>query len=322
MRNNKVIVVGSYNVDMTITTDVFPQAGETVIGNGLTYGHGGKGANQAVSAARSGAQATLFAKVGLDPYGEQAVTAMALEGINTKHIQRSSGIPTGMASITVNGQGENSIVVVSGANWELSPGEVEHELGLLTDADILLTQLETPLDSVATAIKVAQQKDITVILNPAPAQKLPSDLLRDVDIITPNRIEAEMLTGIPISDEDSLLKAAQVLHTYGINIVIITLGTQGVFLSLSGESKLIPAINVEAVDTVGAGDVFNGVLAAHYSDIESIEAVISLAIIAAGLSVTRTGAQTAIPDLETIEAYQQQHSASVPGNLMCQTLLL
>ncbi|MEA3288121.1 MAG: ribokinase [Candidatus Marinimicrobia bacterium] len=313
MRSNRVVVVGSYNVDMTITTDVFPQAGETVIGNNLTFGHGGKGANQAVAAARSGAQTTLLAKVGMDQNGEQAINAMALEGINTEHIQKTDGIPTGMASITVNAQGENSIVVASGANWQLSAMEVEKEFGNITTADILLTQLETSLESVASAIRVARQRGITVILNPAPSQTLPADLLSDVDIITPNRIEAEMLTGVHITDDRSLLKAAEVLHSYGINLVLITLGTDGVFVSQPGDSKLIPAIKVAAVDTVGAGDVFNGVLAAHYSDIETIDAVVSLAIVAAGLSVTRTGAQTAIPDQEMIEAYQEQHSASVPG---------
>jgi len=313
MKSNKVIVVGSYNVDMTITTDVFPQAGETVIGKNLIYGHGGKGANQAVAAARSGAQTTLLAKVGIDQNGEQAINTLALEGINTEHIQKTAGIPTGMASITVNARGENTIVVASGANWQLSALEIEKELGNIPAADILLTQLETPLESVSTAIRVAREKDITVILNPAPAQPLPAELLSNVDIITPNRIEAEMLTGISITDDRSLLKAAEVLHSYGIDLVLITLGTDGVFVSEPGKSKLIPAIKVAAVDTVGAGDVFNGVLAAHFSDIETVESVVSLAIVAAGLSVTRTGAQTAIPDLETIEAYQQQHSASVPG---------
>ncbi len=313
MRNNKVIVVGSYNVDMTITTDVFPKAGETVIGNKLSYGHGGKGANQAVAAARAGAQTSLWAKVGDDQYGEQALDALTLEGISTQNIQKTQGTPTGMAAITVNGRGENSIVVVSGANWQLSAEDIEKDCDILTDADVLLTQLETPIESVSAAISCARKAGLTVILNPAPAQILPVDLLRNIDIITPNRIEAEMLTGITITDDNSLLKAAEMLHAHGISIVLITLGTQGVFVSHQGGSKLIPAIKVEAVDTVGAGDVFNGVLAAHYSDIDAIDEVVSLAIIAAGLSVTRTGAQTAIPDLESIKAFQNEHLVAVAG---------
>ncbi|NQV16086.1 ribokinase [bacterium] len=315
MRTNKVIVVGSYNVDLTITTNVFPKAGETVIGKNLTYGHGGKGANQAVAAARSGAQTSFLAKVGADQYGDQAIESLALEGINTQSIQKAKGIPTGMASITVNSQGENNIVVVSGANWQLSPMDIERECGIFADADILLTQLETPLDSVSAAIKCARATNAIVILNPAPAQSLSPELLKDVDIITPNRVEAEMLTGIHITDDKSLLKSAEILHTHGINLVLITLGTRGVFLSYPGKSMLIPAINVDVVDTVGAGDVFNGVLAAYYSNINSVEEVVTRAIVAAGLSVTSSGAQTSIPTLETIKAYQNEHfQASLAGS--------
>ncbi len=313
MRSNRVIVVGSYNVDMTITTDVFPKAGETVMGNYLSYGHGGKGANQAVAAARSGAETTLLAKVGDDQYGEQAVQAMVQERINTKAIQKATNSPTGMASITVNSQGENSIIVVSGANWELSASDVERRAHIFTEANVLLTQLETPMDSVVAAARTARENHVTVILNPAPAQILSTELLRDVDIITPNRVEAEMLSGVAISGQQSLESAADKLHSYGIGIVLITLGTQGVFLSHHGTQKLIPAIKVDTIDTVGAGDVFNGVLAAHYSGVDSIEEVVSLAIIASGISVTRTGAQTAIPDQEAIIAYQLEHSTVVAG---------
>jgi len=243
-----------------------------------------------------------------DQNGNQAVTALTLEGISTKAIQKATNAPTGMASIAVNSQGENSIVVVSGANWKLSANDINREAAIITAADVLLTQLETPLESVAAAIQCAQAGKVTVILNPAPAQTLPTDLLQHVDIITPNRIEAEMLTGITITDDQSLIKSARILHSYGIKIVLITLGRRGVFLSSPGKSKLIPAIKVAAVDTVGAGDVFNGVLAAHYSKNRPIETVVSLAIVAAGISVTRVGAQAAIPDIETVKAYQFKHS--------------
>lgn len=308
MRSNKVIVVGSYNVDMTINVDVFPQAGETVIGNNLAYGHGGKGANQAVAACLAGAKTSLLAKVGSDLYGNRAIEALTLKGVNTRSIQKEKVQPTGMAFITVDSMGENTIVVVSGANWKLSPHDIESESKVFTDGDVLLTQLETPLDSVSAAIKMAQKTDVTVILNPAPAQTLPPDLLKDVDIITPNRAEAEMLTGIKITDDESLIKSAEKLHSYGVKIVLITLGSEGVFMSHPGKSMLIPAIKVHAVDTVGAGDVFNGVLAAYYSNINTLEAVVERAMIAAGLSVTSAGAQTSIPTLEAIKSYQLEHS--------------
>lgn len=305
MKKNKVIVVGSYNVDMTITTDVFPRAGETVIGNNLIYGHGGKGANQAVAAARSGAQTTLLAKVGADQYGERAISALNAEGINTHYIQPTQGTPTGMASITVNAQGENSIVVISGANWKLSAADILENSKIFQDADILLTQLETPMESVEAAINIASSNGVTVILNPAPVQTLPPELYKDITIMTPNRGEAEMLTGIKITDSNSLARAADALHSYGIESVLITLGSEGVFISSPGKQKMIASIDVEAIDTVGAGDVFSGVLAANYTGQETLEDVVALAITAAGLSVTQRGAQTAIPCQKEVNAYLQ-----------------
>ena len=311
MKNNKVIVVGSYNLDMTITTNDFPQPGETVIGKSLTYGHGGKGANQAVAAARSGAQVRLLAKVGTDLNGDQAIDTLSREGIITSSIRKATDTPTGMAAITVNDHGENSIVVVSGANSTLSTAEVEHEESIISDADILLTQLETPLESVVSAIKCARKHRVCVILNPAPAQALSSDILSDVNIITPNLVEAEMLTNISISDDLTLKQAANKLHTFGVEIVIITQGARGVYLSNQGEGKFFPAIEVQAVDTVGAGDVFNGVLAAHYSGNGSLDQAVSFAVVAAGLSVTKRGAQSRIPDLEDIHAYLREQAVPV-----------
>jgi len=312
MKNNRVIVVGSYNLDMTITTAEFPQPGETVIGKSLTYGHGGKGANQAVAAARSGAQVRLLAKVGVDMNGEQAITALAGEGIVTSSIQKTVEAPTGMAAITVNDQGENSIIVVSGANSTLSASEVEHECQIFEDADVLLTQLETSLESVTTAIQCARKNHMCVILNPAPVRALSAEILSDVNIITPNMVEAEMLTNISIIDDKTLIQSATKLHSFGIEVVMITQGSRGVYISNQGEGKFIPAIEVQAVDTVGAGDVFNGVLAAHYSGIDSLYEAVSIAVVAAGLSVTKRGAQSGIPDLADIHAFQ--HEQAVPIN--------
>ncbi|NQT63136.1 MAG: ribokinase [Candidatus Marinimicrobia bacterium] len=311
MRKNKVIVVGSYNLDMTLTTAEFPKPGETVIGKNLTYGHGGKGANQAVAAARSGAQVHFLAKVGRDLNGEQAIASLTVEGIETQSIQRAINTPTGMAVITVNDQGENSIIVVSGANSTLSAAEVEHESQIFAGADVMLTQLETSMESVSAAITCAQKHAVCIILNPAPAKVLPQEILSKINIITPNVGEAEILTGISIKDEASLSQAANKLHAFGIEIVMITLGARGVYLSNQGESKLFPAIEVETIDTVGAGDVFNGVLAAHYSGSASLDEVVTLAVVAAGLSVTKPGAQSGIPDLADIHTFQRNQAVPI-----------
>ena len=300
---NKVVVVGSYNVDLTITTDRLPQIGETVLGKSLKYGHGGKGANQAVAAARAGAQVQFLAKVGRDQYGEQGIASLAQEGIRSDLILQQSGVPTGMAFITVNKQGDNSIVVISGANWNLTAADVQANADIIADADILLTQFETPLSSVAAAIEIAHSNGVKVILNPAPAKFIDAQILKGVTLLTPNRVEAEMLSGIKITDQQSLGKAAAQLHASGVEIVLITLGAEGVFVSSPGHQKLLPSMKVEAVDTVGAGDVFSGVLAALYTGPETLDQTVSLAIAAAGISVMSIGAQSAIPRLEDVKSY-------------------
>jgi len=305
---NKVIVVGSYNVDLTITTSVLPRVGETVIGNSLKYGHGGKGANQAVAAARAGATVSFLAKVGSDQYGDLAIEALSREGIGSEYIHQEPNSTTGMAFITVNRLGENTIVVASGANGTLSASDISQNAKIFDDADILLTQLETPMTSVAATIKSARQHNVKVILNPAPAQALDPDLLKDVTIITPNRIEAEMLTGTKINTDDDLARAADILHILGIETVLITLGSEGVFISSGGDQKILPANKVHAIDTVGAGDVFSGFLAAHYSGIDSLEQTVTLASAAAGMSVTRIGAQAAIPHIDEVKAYLKKHT--------------
>ncbi len=305
---NKVVVVGSYNVDMTITTEVLPKVGETVIGKSLKYGHGGKGANQAVAAARAGASVSFLAKVGSDQYGDRAIQALSLEGIGSEYIHQDSDTSTGMAFITVNRLGENSIVVASGANWTLSAADIINNAEIFNDAEILLIQLETPMSSVAAAIKNARLNHVKVILNPAPAQHLDPELLKDVTILTPNRVEAEMLTGIKIMDDEDLARSADLLHILGVETVLITLGDKGVFISNKGVQKLIPAVTVPAIDTVGAGDVFSGFLAAHYSGTDSLEKIVTLAGAAAGLSVTRRGAQASIPHLDEVKDYLKEHA--------------
>jgi len=302
---NKVVVIGSYNVDVTLCTETLPKVGETIIGKSLKYGHGGKGANQAVAACRSGASVTFLARFGEDQYGADAVQFLETEGITILQPHGHSSEPTGMAFITVNAEGENSIVVISGANGELSASDIRSSADTISASDVLLTQLETPIPAVAAAISTAHKHGVTVILDPAPVQELSLDLLKQVDIITPNLIEVEMLTGIKIINDAALPKAAQVLHQVGIETVLITLGGKGVYVSSPGLQKLIPTIDVEVIDTVGAGDVFSGVLAANYSGLATLEETIASAIVASGLSVTRMGAQTAIPRKADISAYME-----------------
>jgi ribokinase len=308
LMKNKVVVVGSYNVDIMIKTAHLPKRGETVLGNSICFSHGGKGANQAVAARRAEADVSFIARIGADSYGEKAICDLKKEGVCTEGITIDQNLPTGMASITVGQQGENCIVAVSGANSQLSLKDIEKRDSQIATADILLVQLETPLDTVAMAIKRAFENNTTVILDPAPAQKLKPEMLQQVTVITPNKGEAELLTGITITDEGSLIKASEMLQSFGVKVVLITLGKKGVFMSTKGHNQLIPAYPINALDSTGAGDVFNGVLAATYhEDTSSLVKAVSFAASAATLSATKLGTQTAIPYLKDIVAFIELH---------------
>lgn len=301
---NKIVVVGSYNVDITMQTEYFPGAGETVLGKSITFSHGGKGANQAVAAARAGGDVSIIARVGDDDYGRKAVKDLKKENVNTDGIIWDASAPTGMASITVNHEGENCIVAVSGANACLSPEDIKHKQDLIRSANLLLIQLETPLPTIEKAIQTAYEHNVCIILDPAPAQKIRPDILSMVSLITPNKGETELLTGRKISNDDSLNKAAKDLLSLGIKVVIITLGKKGIYLATKSESRKIPACPVKTIDSTGAGDVFNGVLAARYSPHEShFMKTAVYAVAAASLSVTRKGAQSAIPSACEIDEF-------------------
>ena len=306
---NKIVVVGSYNVDITIKSARLPKNGETVLGNSISFSNGGKGANQAVAAVRAGAEVSFIAKVGNDSYGEKAISDLHKEGINTSGITVDQDFHTGMASITVDSNGENCIVAVPGANSRLTPEDIEESNSVIASADFLLIQLETPLETVESAINLAYKNNTSVILDPAPARKLSPEILGKVTVITPNKGEAELLTGIKITNESTMVKASKQLLSNGIKVVIITLGESGVYLSTQEYNKLIPACVVDALDSTGAGDVFNGVLAAHFNTdaLLMVEAV-SRAVATASLSVTRLGAQTAIPYLKDVEVFRKMHT--------------
>ncbi len=291
----KILVVGSSNTDMVIKTHNFPVPGETILGGRFLMNAGGKGANQAVAAARLGGVVTFVGKIGDDIFGKQAVQHLEDEGINVGFVAVDPENPSGVAMITVDRNAENSIVVAPGSNGTLSPADFDKAWTKLAESDFVLMQLEIPIPTVEYIAGKAAEIQKKVILNPAPAAQLSNELLRNLYLITPNETEAELLTGTKVTDEQSALKAATQLHAKGVDVVIITMGAAGAFLLENGNSELIKAPKVDAVDTTAAGDTFNGALAVALSEGKSIRESIAFANKAASISVTRIGAQSSVP---------------------------
>lgn len=300
-----ILVVGSSNTDLIIKVPEIPRPGETLLGGQFQTFPGGKGANQAVAAARAGGEVVFIAAVGDDAYGSEAIRGYKEDKINTEDIKVCKGVPSGIAMITVSHKGENAITVASGANGELNPADLEEAEEAFVETDYMLVQLETPLETVRKAVELCAEFDTRVILNPAPAAELSDEILGKVDIITPNETEAEKLTGTKVENESSAILAADALHKNGIGTVIITMGSQGAFLSdtASGIKKMIPGFSVKAVDTTAAGDVFNGQLAVGLAEGLGLEEAILLAHSAAALSVQKLGAQSSIPRREETNSF-------------------
>lgn len=297
-------VLGSINVDHVIRVPYFPKAGETLSGYGYQIAYGGKGANQAVAAARLGAKVKFIGTIGADQIGQAMKTAFAQDGIDTSAIEAIPNQSTGLAMIQVSDEGENSIVISAGANADLSETKVEANRTTIEQADMLLIQLESPLQAVELAAKIAKSAGTTVVLNPAPAQALPETLLSCVDMITPNETEAEILTGVKVTDEQTAAQAAQIFHQKGIHTVLITLGSKGVYFSEQGKAGgIIAGFRVQAVDTTAAGDTFNGGLVTALLEGKPMREAIRFAHAAAAISVTRIGAQTAIPTRVEVERF-------------------
>ncbi len=290
----KIVVIGSINTDMVIRTPQIPIPGQTIIGTAFSITGGGKGANQAVAAARLGADVILVAKVGDDTFGKQAIENFTKENVSTKYITRHHIEPSGVALITVDGNGENTIVVSPGANSTLSPAEVLAAEKEIAQADAVLFQLEIPVDAVLTGLKIAKKYKKLTILNPAPAQNIDKEMYKYLDIIIPNQLEALFLTDMLVENDAS--EAAKCLHDKGIPVVIITLGEEGTYLSSDNIKTLIPAIKVEKViDTVAAGDTFCGALAVALTEGKQLTEAVKFANLAAGLSVAKPGTQSSIP---------------------------
>ena len=296
MKSKKIIVIGSSNMDMVVKTDHIPVPGETVLSGSFFMNAGGKGANQAVAVARLGGEVSFISKMGNDVFGKQFSQLFSDEGIDTRYIVSDEDLPSGVALITVDKAGENSIVVASGANANLKPDDIgEDARKQIAEASILLMQLEIPMETVEFAARQAAAHGVRVILNPAPVDILTTELLSHIDIITPNQTEAEMISGIKVVDIESSKQAARVICEKGVNSVVITMGARGSVIFHKETFSVVPAPVVKAIDTTAAGDVFNGALAVALSEGQELPAAVDFANRAAAISVTRLGAQQSIP---------------------------
>ena len=291
----RIIVIGSSNTDMVIKTEKLPAPGETILGGKFLMNPGGKGANQAVAASRLGGKITFITKRGNDLFGNQAVGLLMREGVDIKYIVKDPDLPSGVALITVDSTGENSIVVAPGSNGNLLKEDIPSVIFDTGKFEILLLQLEIPIETVEYSAVTASEHGIKVILNPAPARKLSDNLLKHTWLITPNETEAETITGVIITDIPSAERAAELIQERGVKNVIITLGEAGAYIKSENYTGLIPGIKVKPVDTTAAGDVFNGALAVAISEGSDLKDAVIFANKAASISVTRMGAQASAP---------------------------
>lgn len=295
MSLKKIVVIGSTNTDMVVKSRSIPVPGETVLGGAFMMNQGGKGANQAVAIARLQGEVTLIAKTGNDLFGQKTLEIFNAENIDTNFVFMDASSPSGVAIIMVDASGENSIVVASGANSNLNIQDINKVKEIIESAGILLMQLEIPMETVEFAAKMAKKKGVKVILNPAPAAFLSDDLLKCLYAIIPNESEAEMLSGIKVTDWNSAKIAADIISSKGVGVVIITLGSKGALIKENEKYYELPVKKIEAVDTTAAGDTFCAAICVGLSEGLSIEDAAIMANKAAGITVTREGAQPAIP---------------------------
>lgn len=299
----KILVIGSSNVDTTLHVKNFPKPGETISALDVTTAGGGKGANQAIAAAKSGAQTTFISRVGEDSFGEFMMKQLKSYGVSLDYVQTTPEEATGHAYITLDSSGQNDIIINHGANYLLNEKDIDAASDLLDKIDCVIAQFETPIEATLEAFRIAKKKGAVTILNPAPAIKeIPKELLEMTDLITPNETESALITGIEIHDQADLKKNAEKLHQLGINNVVITYGDKGAYLSTADVEELLPAYHVETVDTTGAGDTFIGYLASNLKqDFSNLKQAAKIASCASSIAVQRVGAQPSIPTQKEVQ---------------------
>ena len=302
----KVVVVGSFMMDLVVKAERRPRKGETLIGDEFGMFIGGKGTNQAIAAARLGAQVHMVGRLGTDLFGDMFISALDKDGINTQFIARDPEVGTGVGTPVIDAQGDNSIIIIPRANMRLSIEDVNKAEEAISEADVLLLQLEVPIPSSQRAAEIARVGGATVILNPAPARELPDDFLRYIDIITPNETETEMLTGVEVTDQSGAERAAKNLLDKGMSAVVLTLGERGALLLTQETTKAIPAYKVEVVDTTAAGDAFCGALATTIAKDEPLEQAVASANAAGAIAVTIMGAEPSMPAQQQLEQFLKE----------------
>jgi len=302
----KVVVVGSFMMDLVVKAERRPRKGETLIGEEFGMFIGGKGTNQAIAAARLGAQVHMVGRLGTDLFGDMFISALDEDGINTQFIARDPEVGTGVGTPVIDAQGDNSIIIIPRANMRLSIDDVSQAEKAISEANVLLLQLEVPIPSSQRAAEIARAGGATVILNPAPAQELPDDFLRYIDIITPNETETEMLTGVEVTNQSGAEKAAKVLLDKGMSAIVLTLGERGALLLTQETTKAIPAYKVDVIDTTAAGDAFCGALATFIAKDEPLEQAVACANAAGGMAVTIMGAEPSMPTQQQLQQFLEE----------------
>ena len=310
----RIVVVGSFNMDLVVRLPAIPRPGETLLGGVFATYPGGKGSNQAVAAARLGGEVTMIGRVGADAFGDQLLTMSRSEGIDTRFVGIDPHEATGVALIEVDDQGQNSIAVASGANFTLTAADVASAFAQLERIDLLVMPLETPMTTIVTAAELARKAGARVVLNPAPAQHLSLELLRNVDVLIPNEHEAAFMTGIAIHSPQDARQAAAHLLQSGPASVIVTMGSSGALIAQATQTEIVhtqtSAFSVKAVDTTAAGDGFVGALAVALGEGLSLPAAARFASAAAAISVTRAGAQPSLPTRAEVEDFLRERSSS------------
>ena len=311
-RRSRIVVVGSANVDLTTFSDRFPKAGETIFGDQFDLGWGGKGANQAVAARLCGADVAMVARVGDDLFGPATIKNFESQGIDASHVRVVAGASSGVAPIFVESNGQNRIIVVKGANDRLLPADVDAARPVLETADCIVLQFEIPLETVFHTVRLARERGIRCIVNPAPAQPFDLTALAGVDYFVPNETEAETITGMPVRSVDDARACAAHLVAQGLQRVIITLGDKGALLASGGATELIAPYRVATKDTTGAGDAFVGAFAVFLGEGLSERDAIARANLYAALSTTGVGTQKSFVDRQRFDAEWQARAAAEP----------